>query len=415
MFGRLRSSWLALPPSSRLAVVAWVGLAVGVFGRVAVAPARSQSVMPVYLTAGQRWRAAADLYEPAPGLDLYRNPPGVAALFAALTPLSEKAAGLAWRAASLAVFLLGLWRFRRDAAAELSADRAGWLFALAALLPVPAFNNGQVNLMLAGAGLNGVAAAARGRWWAAAGWLGFAGWLKVYPLALGLLAALVAPRRLGGKLLAVTAAGFALPFALHDSGYVLTQYQGFVRSLGADDRTHAALVRVPLDWTVLARTWLDWVPPRELTAAVSLAAAAVAAGLVLGARTSRPLVLALALGSVWMTAFGPATEMNTYSVLAGVAAYLAVAPGPRPRWAAAAAGAGYWLLAAAVLRGLFPEDWRFQVLGPQAAGALLLAAAAVGGAAPLPAPAAAWVWAARVTGRSRVGKAEGREVQPHGR
>src|SRR5581483_4139272 len=131
--------------------------------------------------------------------------------------------------------------------------------------------------------------------------------------------------------------------------------------------THAALVRVPLDWTVLARTWLDWVPPRELTAAVSLAAAAVAAGLVLGARTSRPLVLALALGSVWMTAFGPATEMNTYSVLAGVAAYLAVAPGPRPRWAAAAAVAGYGLLAAAVLRGLFPEDWRFQVLGPQAA------------------------------------------------
>ena len=127
------------------------------------------------------------------------------------------------------------------------------------------------------------------------------------------------PGRLGWRLLAVTAAGFALPFALHDPGYVLGQYERFVRSFGSDDRTHAALVRVPLDWTVLARTWLDWVPPREVTAAVSLAAATVAAGLVWATR-ARPLVLAL--GSVWMTAFGPATEMNTYAVLAGVAAYL---------------------------------------------------------------------------------------------
>ena len=130
------------------------------------------------------------------------------------------------------------------------------------------------------------------------------------------------------------------------------------------------------------------------------------------ATRARPLVLAL--GSVWMTAFGPATEMNTYAVLAGVAAYLVVAPGPRPRWAAAAAWAGYGLLAASVLRAAFPDDWRFQVLGPQPAGALLLAAAAVGGVA-APADAAPWVWAARVTGRLRAGKAEGREVQPHGR
>jgi hypothetical protein len=74
-----------------------------------------------------------------------------------------------------------------------------------------------------------------------------------------------------------------------------------------------------------------------------------------------------------MTAFGPATEMNTYSVLAGVAAYLAVAPGPPG--ARAAAWAGYGLLAASVLRCMFPDDWRFQALGPQAVGAVLLAAA----------------------------------------
>jgi hypothetical protein len=41
--------------------------------------------------------------------------------------------------------------------------------------------------------------------------------------------------------------------------------------------------------------------------------------------------------------------------------------------------AGYVLLVAAVLRCAFPEGWRFQVLGPQAVGALLLAAASVAG------------------------------------
>jgi hypothetical protein len=381
MSARLRDLWSSLPATARLAVVAWVGVAAGVFGRVLFSPPRSQTVVPIYLAAGQKWRDAADVYEKAPGLDLYRNPPGVAAAFAALAPLPEKAAGVAWRGGCLAVFLLGLWRFRRDAVPELSADRAGWLFVLAAPLALAPLNNGQVNLLLAGAGLHGVAAAARGRWWLAAGWLALMGWVKVYPLAVGLLAVLIAPRRLGPKLLALTAAGFALPFVLADPGYVLEQYQSFAAHLAADDRTHTDLTRVPLDWTVLPRTWLGRVPGRDVATAVSLIAAAAAAGCVVRKRPSPPargsLVLTLALGSVWMTAFGPATEMNTYSVLAGVAAYLAVAPGPRPRWAAAAAWAGYGLLAAAVVRCAFPADWRFQVLGPQAVGAVLLAAAAV--------------------------------------
>ena len=109
-------------------------------------------MVPIYLAAGQKWRDSADLYQHTPGLDLYRNPPGVAAAFAALTPLPEKVAGLAWRGGCLAVFLLGLWRFRRDAVPELSPDRAAWLFALAAPLALAPLNNGQVNLLLAGCG-----------------------------------------------------------------------------------------------------------------------------------------------------------------------------------------------------------------------------------------------------------------------
>jgi hypothetical protein len=376
MFARLRTSWLALSPASRVAVVVWVGMTAGVFGRVLLSAPRSQTVVPIYLAAGQNWLAGSNLYEHTAGLDLFRNPPGVAAAFAALTPLPEKAAGLVWRGGCLAVFLLGLTRFRRDAAPELSPDRAAWLFTLAAPLALASLNNGQVNLLLAGCALNGVAAVARGRWWTAAAWFAPMGWIKVYPLAVGLLMMLTAPRRLGPPLVLLTAAGFVAPFALADPAYVLDQYRGLAHQYGIDDRTHADLTRVPLDWTVLSRTWLGWVPPKGLTLGVSLLAAAGAGYVVrlLRNRTSGvtgPLVL----GSVWMTAFGPATEMNTYSVLAGVAAYFVIAP--RSRWSEYAALVGYGLLVASVLRCAFPADWRFQVLGPQVVGSLLLAASAI--------------------------------------
>jgi hypothetical protein len=129
----------------------------------------------------------------------------------------------------------------------------------------------------------------------------------------------------------------------------------------------------------------------------------VAAGLVWravvrGVGRRELLVLVVALGSVWMTAFGPATESNTYALLAGAAAVLAVGP----RGSRLLAGVGYGLLAATVLRGLFPEDWRFQAYGPQPVGAMLLAVAAGWRVlASDPTRRLASVWFTRVTVPSR--------------
>jgi hypothetical protein len=378
MLTRLRINWLALPLASRWAVIVWAALVGGVLGRVVASKPRSQTVVPIYLVAGQRWVASKDLFEPIPGLDLFRYPPVVAAAFVPFSEMPEKLAEVLWRGLSVAVFLMGLWRFRRTLATELTPTRAGLLFALAALLVVQALNNGQANLLLAGAVLNGAAAVARGRWWEAAAWFGLAGWLKLYTFAFGLLVGLLHPRQFGPRLLAVTLVGAALPFACQAPDYVLSQYREFVENLGADDRTYANLYRTTRDWAICPRVWFDWNPPPSVRTAVSLVAALAAAGLVRCAASRRDaLFLAILLGSVWITAFGPATESNTYSVLAGVAAYLVVWPNPRPRWATAAAWAGYALLAATILRGLSPADWKFQVLGPQPVGTLLLAAAGV--------------------------------------
>lgn len=372
----MRAAWVALPLAGRLAVALWVVLLVGVTVRVLASKPRSQTVVPIYLVAGERWLAGEALYPREPGLDIYRYPPGFAAAISPLTFVSEKIAGVVWRLASTAIFLLALWHFRRDLLPELSPNRAGAMFAIAALLALPAVNNGQVNLLLAAAGLGGAAAMVRGRWWTAAAWFSLAGWLKIYPLAFGMLAALIAPRRLGPRLAGVFALGMLVPFLCQHPDYVLGEYRAFVGTADREDRSDLAihLMRANRDWTVIARTWFDSVPTATTTQAVSLATAAACAGIVgwVAIRRERLVAIRLAtvLGVGWATLFGPATEAHTYVIFAGIAAWLAVAPGPL--WSRACCVTGCGLLATVVLRAVFPEDWRYTLLGPQPLGAALL-------------------------------------------
>ncbi|OWK45385.1 hypothetical protein FRUB_01716 [Fimbriiglobus ruber] len=360
---------------ARWAVIFWALLLAAVAGRVAFSNPGFQSVVPIYLAAGQKWADREDLYARVYSLDLYRNPPVVAVGFSALADLPVKVVGLAWRGLGAGLFLLGAWRIRREFLPDLSPARAAVFFVLAGVLVLPALNNGQTNLLLVAAALNGTAAAARGRWTEAAAWLGLAGWLKVYPLALGALVAVVAPWKLIPRLAAVALAGIALPFAVADPEYVLSQYQSFLTYLSSDDRTLSELKRIPRDWSVIARTWFGTVVEARVVQSVSLAVLVgvgtlVAWAAVRGAGRRKVLGLSLGLGTVWMTAFGPATESNTYSLLAVVAAGAVVVP--RAPVVAALTWSGVVLLAATVFRGMFPADWRFQVLGPQPLGALLL-------------------------------------------
>ena len=365
------------PAVVRLAYVLWAALTVAVGLRVALSRPDAGTVVPIYLQAGERWLAGESLYRPILWQDHFRNPPVIAAAFSALKPLPPKVTGLIVRGVGLALFVTGAARLRRTLLAGWSETRVGWLAVLALPLAVPSLNNGQLNLPLAGLALHGVAAAARSRWWEAAAWFGVAGWVKVYPLACGLLVALVAPRTFSAKLAAVVAVGFALPFALDDAAAVRAQYAEYADYLGRDDRTYEHPSRVPRDWTALPRAWLGVVVPPGVAKGVSIAVA-VSLALLMLARRRQPLdeslAVALVGSHVWMTAFGPATEMNTYSLLAAAAPLALLTPGlGRPRRVVATVG--YALLAATVLRGMFPNDRDFHLLGPQALGAVLVGGA----------------------------------------
>ena len=376
MIGRRLVAFHRLPLAVRSAAIVWFLLIAGVAGRVAFSKPGSQSVVPIYLSGSHRWLAGENLYAPNPPLDVYRNPPGFAAAFVPFTRLPDKAAGIAWRLLSAGVFLLGLRRWAaRGLPRPLSPGETGVLFLLAAPLALPSLNNGQTNLVTAGVLLLGVAAAGGSRWRAAGLWLAAAAAVKVYPLAVGLLVGLAAPRRAFPWLAAGCLAFAAFPFAFREPGYVLDMYRRLAQSTGADDRTFADPARAPKDLFLVLRVWLVAPPVRAYLAAKLLAAAGMAVLVWWKARTASDpraaATLGLHLGCVWVTVLGPATEVHTYTLLAATApAAVLAAAGGRLRFALAALG--YLLVISPVVRDMCPNGAAFQGLGPQPVGGLIL-------------------------------------------
>jgi hypothetical protein len=376
----------ALHLLQKIAFWVWVALLLGIGGRVAISNPRSQSVLPIYLNAAHRWQTGDDLYAIQRPMDLYRNPPGVAAAFVPLTWVSERAAGLIWRGLGAAVFLLGLQAWTRHGLPRpLTPGETGAVFGLSAPLALNSLNNGQTNLVVIGALLLSAAAAARARGWASGLWLGLATAVKVYPAAVGGLLAAAFPRRVLPSYVAATALFLAAPFALGGWDFASAQYRSMRESAREDDRTLAPLVRVPRDLYLLFKVY-GTAPAKETYQVIQLGAAAGMLGLVLLAawRTGdRRLAAAhgLHLGCVWMTVFGPASEAHTYTLLAPTAAAVLVLTfterKARGRLPLLLAAGGYGLLLAPVIRDMFPDGWKFQVMGPHPAGGLLILAAVV--------------------------------------
>ncbi len=377
------SRWFAIPLSLRVAVGVWVALLLGVFGRVACSRPDQQSVVPIYLLAAERLKANENLYaDPPPGMDIYRNPPAVAALFVPFTFLDPTLAAILWRLIGISLYLVGLKRLIRDVLPPLSPVRRAWVWILSAVLVIPAFNNGQINLPIVATTLLGTAAAARGAWKTAAVWLVIAGWFKVYTAAVGLLMSVAYPKLFFSRF-------FVTGFLIAGATWMGVEMWGsvgqdwevrrepltdFIKASQGDDRSAAPQERAPKDWTILARVWFGVAVPKPVSLGVSLAVAVGMAILLFlrGDRREPVTVFApLALGLLWLTLFGPATEMNTYSVLAPVAATLCVVG-----VFGVEAWLGTLLLVVAVVRGAFPSDsnWPMHTLQPIGASLLLLAA-----------------------------------------
>jgi hypothetical protein len=303
-----------------LAVAAWVAVLLIVCGRVLLAR-HSHSVYPLYAAAARHWQAGTDLYDPAAG---YRYSPTVAVLLVPFGALPDALGDVVWRLLMAAAYLTALaWWGRAVLPIRLTRTQTAALFLLALPLSVGNLNNGQSNLLVLALLLAAVAGTARKRWNLAAGCVALACLFKVYPIVVGLLLALVYPRRLAGRLLIALAVGLALPFLFQGPDYVSGQYQAWLHHLHSSDRQDLPLELVYRDVRLLWRVWLIPLGTAAYAALQVVAGAGIAA-VCLAQRIRQDrhlLVTLLGLGCCWMTLFGPATESCTYGLLAPTLAW----------------------------------------------------------------------------------------------
>ena len=304
-------------PAAVAALVLWSVVLLIIFARAALKP-HENTVFATYAAAGQDWMAGRPLYSTVGG---FVYSPLVAAFFAPFALLPAAVGNTVWRLLNVAVFASAVFYWLGS---SLSPDRtrrrAGLVFLLLLPLALGNFNNGQVNPMVVGFLMFSIVAAQAARWNTSAGFVAAATYLKLYPLVLGLLLALMFPRKLAWRLLCALLLLGGATFLLQRPSYVLGQYHDWFLTRLQDDRHLYNQRAAPRDlWLLLHALHL---PVSALAYKILQVAtgALIAVYVVVARLRGRALASILAntftLSICWMLLCGPAAESATYVILA---------------------------------------------------------------------------------------------------
>jgi hypothetical protein len=377
-----RSNFIGLSQWQRIALFAWIAVAVLAVGRAAlIAHPRHAGCYQVYADAGRHWLAGEDLYESRSGLDLFRYSPLVAAFFARFAALPDMLGSALLRVVNLGVFCAGFacW-MRSGVPVKLAPGQRAALWLLALPLAVHSLVDVQTNALAIGLILLAMTAAANHRWTWAAILLMLACSIKVYPLALVLLLVLLYPRQMGFRTAIAGVLILALPFLLQRPGYVISQYRDWPR-WGLNDRHSDVAALAFRDFRLLCSAWL-WPLSNRGYLIAQLASGAAIAGLCLVQRLRRVehrelLMSVFSMSCAWMMVFGPATEHTTHIFLAPSVAW-AVLDGwlsQRSLGYRLVTLSSFALFTATQLCLWFPGGSRLHEYAPHPAAGLLLMAA----------------------------------------
>ena len=317
----------------------WLAVILGVTMRGLVAP-HQNSVFLVFRDAGRAWLAGQPLYS---HVGKYLYSPLAAALFSPFALIPDGAASALWRLVTGLAYLIAIvcW-FRRYtvsysySSSSSSSSSSSAFFsafsvwptvcALALLLPLSIgnLNNGQASPLIIALLICGCLAALDERWTLTAACISIAAFFKIYPLAIGLLLAVIEPRKLGWRLVLGILIFGILSLVLQRPDYVINQYGDWWRSLGADQRRISTQLGSWRDAWLLLR--IAHVPITVGAYAVLQAATAIAAAVFCWWRSkhwNRAAVIwsAFSVGCLWITLFGPSTELATYIFLAPAVAF----------------------------------------------------------------------------------------------
>ena len=365
------------------ALAVWLVIFLCVAARILANPYRA-TAFTVYRLAGSHWLHAQHLYEEWRG---FVYSPISAVFFAPFGLVPPGWGNLAWTWINAGLFLLGVLSFLRSGIYPgIRPKHFGTVFLLLVPLVLGNLDTGQANPAVIGLLLLAVAAVPKERWSVAALCVAAATYLKIYPLAVGLVLFLMAPRKFSWRLLLALLVLGILPFLFQHWSYVSQQYHEWAMTRSADDRRLYPLKDVPLDlWFLLVRFGHLPVPGVAYTAFQVLSGGAVALFCLVGTRKNWPkerlLGGLLAFVCIWMTLCGPATELQTYVLLAPAIVFTLadMFSRPRPIWLRIGMLVVYLLTVLAVARVSFlPKQKALWILTIQPLAAIVFLACCVG-------------------------------------
>lgn len=365
----------------------WVGFAVAAMVKVLVQPT-IHTVYPIFAEAARNWWQDKSLYEPAPDRDLFRYSPTFAVLMTPFALWPHWLGGLLWVGMNVGL----LWVILKSSAGEIfpglsHPDRKALWLILTLLGSARSLWAGQSNSLILVMAIAAMMAIARERWWWASLLLAGAGFIKVWPWALSLLAIACWPRQLLGRIAVSLLFWATIPFFTKPPQTVLWQYAQWFHMLHTtqiyrwggyrDAWTIWELLHnpVPREWyellqcesALLVLGWCLWqrqqLSPYLLrenhslpwvtglsTSEAHRKEDGSALELPEGQRPSegfgRMAMSLLGAWSAWQLLFGPGTERLTYILIAPMAAWALVTSYQSGRYRA-------WALAGWILITLF--------------------------------------------------------------
>lgn len=319
---RRRMAWATV-------ITLWAALIIGVLIRSLLKPG-SGTVFPIFHTAGARWLHGENLY--SGGTD-YLYSPLVAALFAPLALMPYWLANIVWRLGVVAAYLAAVRTWLRCGTARIPGKNHPLVFLILLPLSIGSINNAQANPLVVALVMFAIIATRSTRWAMAALCIGVIAYLKIYPLAAGLLLCVIFPQKFSWRLVAVLVGFGALSFILQKPTYVAEQYHNWVATRRVDERHHDIMNRPRDLWTLLAACGIE-LNLRLYFFLQLLGGGIIAALCILGRMKKwaddRLLTLIFTLVCCWMLLLGPATESSTYILLAPAITLAAVEAFSRP-------------------------------------------------------------------------------------
>ena len=307
-------------PQSRewfhLALRVWLVFSVVVTIKTFVSPDR-HTVYTFFDQASINWWHGESMYVADTITTGYRYTPTFAIALTPMAVLPREIGGSLWTLANVWMLYAALRVFARDMLGSWwSRRREAALLMIALVLSIRGFWAAQSNAMLLALVLWGGSLILRGAWWRAALCLALPVYIKIWPIAAALVLVACWPRQLAWRWLVFMVALAIVPLAAQRPAYVVGQYQEFGELL---------LGPCQARWSAFRDAWTIWEvvgtpDPRAFRVLQLLAAGGVLAGCMwkrlTGAAAQRVVMAAVALWPAWQLLFGPASERNTYGLLA---------------------------------------------------------------------------------------------------